>query len=122
VPTLIAGAVTGAALVGALIFGPLALSANGSFEDAVRRSNDSALSADERAQAVASGEGAASDARTFAAVTDVMLVTTAVGAGLTVALFVIDQTSGQDETTSPTVAFVPVVAPGMTGLVATGSF
>ncbi|GAB4215095.1 MAG: hypothetical protein OHK0013_40340 [Sandaracinaceae bacterium] len=122
-PTIIAGAVTGAALVGALIFGPLALSANGSFEDAVRRSNDPSLSAEERTQAVASGQGAASDARAFAAVTDVMLVTAAVGAGATVALFVMDQTSGDDEGgDARTATLVPVVGPGMMGLVATGTF
>lgn len=121
-PVIVAGAVTGAALVGALIFGPLALSANGSFEDAVRRSNDPALSEAERARATTEGQGAASDARTFAAVTDVMLITAAVGAGVTTALFIIAQGESDEPGDAPSASLVPVVGPGMSGLVVHGTF
>jgi hypothetical protein len=116
---IVTGAVTAAALVGTILFGALALSANGSFENAVTRANDGSLSAADRAQARLDGEGAANDARTFALVTDVMLITTAVGAGVTTALFIIAQgESDQDDT----VALVPVVAPGTAGLLASGRF
>lgn len=118
-PVIVAGAVTVAALVGSAIFGGLALAANGSFEDAVGRANDTSLSGAEREQARIDGEGAASDARTFALVTDVMLITAAVGAGVTTALFIIAQGEGEGE---DSVAFVPVVAPGTAGLLATGRF
>ncbi len=119
-PVIITAAVTGAALLGAVIFGPLALSANDSFEGAVRRSNDPALSPAERAQAVTDGQGAASDARTFAVVTDVMLITAAVGAGVTTALFIIAQ--GESDESEASASLVPVLGPEVGGLVVSGRF
>jgi hypothetical protein len=116
---IITAAVTGAALVGTVIFGALALSANGSFENAVTRTMDPSLSLAEQEQARRDGEGAANDARTFAVVTDVMLITTIVGAGVTTALFIIAQgESDQDDT----VAIVPVLTPEASGVFATGRF
>lgn len=118
-PVIITASVTGAALLGTVVFGALALSANGSFENAVARTMDPSLSLAEQEQARLDGEGAASDARTFAIVTDVMLITTIVGAGVTTALFIIAQgESDQDDT----VALVPVLTPGAGGLFATGRF
>jgi hypothetical protein len=118
-PVIITGAVTGAALLGTIIFGALALSANGSFENAVSRTMDGMLSSAEQEQARLEGEGAASDARTFAIVTDVMLITTIVGAGVTTALFIIAQGESDQE---DTVALVPVLTPNAGGLFATGRF
>ncbi|MBX7197194.1 MAG: PEGA domain-containing protein [Sandaracinaceae bacterium] len=118
-PVIITGAVTGAALLGTIIMGSLALSANGSFEDAVRRANDPSLTAAQQEQARVDGQGAANDARGFAVATDVFLITTIVGAGVTTALFIIAQgESDQDDT----VALVPVISPTTTGLVASGRF
>jgi hypothetical protein len=118
-PVIITAAVTGAALVGTVIFGALALSANGSFENAVARTMDPSLSLAEQEQARLDGEGAASDARTFAVVTDVMLITTIVGAGVTTALFIIAQGESDQE---DTVALVPVLTPSGGGLFAAGRF
>jgi hypothetical protein len=118
-PVLVTGAVTGAALVGTIVFGALALSSNGSFENAVVRTMDPALGPAELQQARLDGEAAASDARTFALVTDVMLIASLVGAGATTALFVIAQGESDQE---DTVALVPIVAPGAAGLFASGRF
>lgn len=120
-PVLVAGGVTAAALVGALVFGPLALSANASFEDAVRRSNDPELPPEERARAHAEGRGAANDASTFAAVTDVLLIAAAVGAGASTALFVIAQ-GESDREESATVSAVPRAGPGLFGVSLSGRF
>ncbi len=96
-PTIIAGAATGALLVGTVITGILALGANSDFEDAVTRSNDPSLSRAERAQARMDGTDAASRANTLSTVSDVLLVSTIVAAGATVALFFFTQPDGDDE-------------------------
>jgi hypothetical protein len=80
---------------------------------------DPALGPAELQQARLDGEAAASDARTFALVTDVMLIASLVGAGATTALFVIAQGESDQE---DTVALVPIVAPGAAGLFASGRF
>lgn len=117
-PTIIAGSVTIAALVVAAITGPLALVANGRFEQDVTDSHDLSLSAQDRADAVREGQAAASDARTFALVTDISLITAAVGAGSTVAFFIF----AQEEEDQPEVAILPVLAPGYAGVLGVGSF
>ena len=90
-PTIIGAAATGALLVGTVITGVLALGANSDFEDAVARSNDTSLPRGERLLARQDGEDAASRANTLSAVTDVLLVSTIVAAGATVALFFLTQ-------------------------------
>jgi hypothetical protein len=117
-PTIIAGSVTVAALLVAAITGPLALVANDRFERNVFDSHDLSLSAQDRADAVRDGEAAASDARTFALVTDISLITAAVGAGATVAFFIF----AQEEETQADVAVLPVLAPGYAGVLGMGSF
>ena len=116
-PTIIAGSVTIAALLVAVITGPLALVANDRFERDVVDSHDLSLSPQDRADAVREGEGAASDARTFALVTDISLITAAVGAGATVAFFVFAQEEEHSD-----VAVLPIVAPGYVGVLGVGSF
>lgn len=117
-PTIIAGSVTIAALVVAAITGPLALVANDSFELNVRDSRDPGLSPEDRDAAVLDGESAASNARTFALITDISLITAAVGAGATVAFFVF----AQEEEDAADVAVLPIVAPGYVGVLGVGSF
>ena len=117
-PTIIAGSVTIAALIVAAITGPLALVANNNFERNVVDSRDLGLSPEDRAAAVRDGESAASNARTFALVTDISLITAAVGAGATVAFFVF----AQEEEDSADVAVLPIVAPGYVGVLGVGSF
>jgi len=117
-PTIIAGSVTIAALVVAAITGPLALVANDTFERNVVDARDPALSAEDRAASVRDGESAASDARTFALITDISLITAAVGAGATVAFFVF----AQEEETSADVAVLPIIAPGYVGVLGVGTF
>ncbi|RLB56739.1 MAG: hypothetical protein DRJ42_02370 [Deltaproteobacteria bacterium] len=95
-PTIIAGAATGAFLVGTVITGILALSANGDFDDAVARSNDPSLSGPERAQARQDGLDAQSSANTLSTLTDVFLVATIIGAGATTALFFLTQPDDEE--------------------------
>jgi hypothetical protein len=90
-PTIIAGAATGALLVGTIITGVLALGANGDFEDAVTRSNDPSLSGADRMTARQDGLDAQGRANTLSMISDVLLVTTIVGAGATAALFFLTQ-------------------------------
>jgi hypothetical protein len=118
-PTIIAGAATGALLVGTIITGAMALGANGDFDDAVSRSNDSALSPAERRQARADGEDAASRANTLSAVTDVLLVSTIVAAGATVALFFLTQPDEDEEAMAdgPRIRGVSAVATPLGGAV-----
>ncbi len=117
-PTIIAGSVTIAALLVAAITGPLALVANDTFERNVVDSRDLGLSPEDRAAAVRDGESAASDARTFALITDISLITAAVGAGATVAFLVF----AQEEEDAADVAVLPVITPGYVGVVGAGSF
>ncbi len=90
-PTIIGAAATGALLIGTVITGVLALGANSDFDDAVARSNDSSLPRGARLLARQDGEDAASRANTLSAVTDVLMVSTLVAAGATVALFFLTQ-------------------------------
>ncbi len=123
IPTIVAGSVTIAALIVALITGPLALSANSAFERDVIDSNMDPVTGDlapaDIAQARIDGQAHASQAQTFATVTDVMLVTAIVGAGVTTALFVLDQTGSSDE---DRVALIPVVTPQGAAISASGRF
>lgn len=119
-PTILAASLTGAVLITALITGPLALQANDRFNNDVSIANDPTSDAALVAQARADGESQASTARTLAAVTDVMLVASLLGAAATVTLFILDQTNAPQEGES--VALVPVVMPSGAGLWAQGRF
>lgn len=117
-PTILAAGVTGAALVVGLITGPLAIQANDRFNQDVVDSHDPdpAVAADARAD----GENQASLARTLAAVTDVMIVTTILGAAATVTLFILDQTNAPQD--DEHVAVLPYVTPFGGGVAALGRF
>jgi len=119
-PTILAASLTGAVLITALITGPLALQANDRFNNDVSIANDPGSSASLVAEARADGESQASLARTLAAVTDVMLVASILGAAATVTLFILDQTNAPQEGES--VALVPVLVPQGGGLWAVGRF
>lgn len=82
-PALIVGGATVALAVGGLASGIVALGANGDFDDAVDRSNDGSLTAAERAEAREDGLDAKDKADRAALVTDILLVTALVGAGVT---------------------------------------
>lgn len=122
VPTIIAGSVTIAALIVTCITGPLALSANAAFERDVLDANDPLLAPEDQAAARVDGEAHASQARTLATVTDVMLVTTIVGAGATTALFIIDQMGAEQEEDAAEVAVLPVFTPQGMAITASGRF
>lgn len=117
-PTILAASITGAALIAALITGPLALQANSRFNDDVAHAHDPdpVTAADARAD----GESQASTARTLAAVTDVMIVTTILGAAATTTLFILDQTNAQSS--DERVAVLPVVTPYGAAVTAFGRF
>lgn len=129
-PTIIAGAVTIAAAIGAAITGGLALSANSDFDRQVAIVQDPSSSPDVREQARIDGESAASDARTLAVVTDVMLVTTIVGAGATAFFLITTQdggllASGEHEaasSTGPRMVAVPIVTGDVAGVSLVGTF
>jgi tetratricopeptide (TPR) repeat protein len=94
---------TGALAVATGVFGGLALSKHGAFEDAltVTPTTNDAI------------ESARSDAKTFALVTDILLGTTIAAGALTALAFGLDYGRSTTETT----AFIrPVVGPGMVGL------
>lgn len=120
IPTIIAGSVTVAALIVALVTGPLALSANSAFERDVADANDVTITEVGREEARIDGRAHASEASTLATVTDVMIVTTIVGAGVTTALFILDQTSGGGD--DQRVAVVPVFTPQGVAISASGRF
>lgn len=119
-PVVIGASITGVAIVTAAIFGPLSLASNGSFEDAVARSNDPSLTDAEREQARQDGLSSASQARTFAAVTDVALIGGVVAAGATTVFFVLAQNEDEQDTASAWV--LPVVSPTTVGVTAAGRF
>jgi len=96
-PTIIAGAATGALLVGTVITGILALGANSDFENAVERSNDRSISGAERRQARQDGLDAQDRANTLSTVTDVLLITTIIGAGATAAIFFLTQPDDDED-------------------------
>jgi hypothetical protein len=117
-PTILAASVTGAALIVALITGPLALQANDRFNNDVTLAHGTDPTA--AASAVMDGNSQASTARTLAAVTDVMIVTSVLGAAATVTLFILDQTNAPAADES--VAVVPVITPFGGGITALGRF
>lgn len=122
-PTIIAGAATGALLVGTVITGILALSANGDFEDAVERSNDRSISGAERRQARADGLDAQDRANTLSTITDVLLITTIVGAGATAALFFLTQPDDEEVAAGPRIRGATAAAtPDGGAIVLTGDF
>jgi len=84
----ISGGVTGALLIGTVITGALALGAESDFDQAVRDSNNNSLSVMQRSTARRDGLDAADSADAFALVSDVLLVGTLIGAGVTVYLLV----------------------------------
>lgn len=116
-PTILAASITGAALITGLITGPLALRANDRFNDDVAHAHDPDP---DGANARLDGEMQASTARTLAAVTDVMIVTTILGAAATVTLFILDQTNAPQQ--GEHVAIVPVITPFGGGVTAIGQF
>ncbi len=128
-PVLVAGGVTVAAAIGMAITGGVALSANSSFDQHVAVFDDPSQPADVREQARVDGLGAASDAHTFAAVSDALLVTTVLGAGATAFLFFTTQDGGLlDDEQAPSasrgasVMALPVIDREMIGAVVAGAF
>jgi len=128
-PVLVAGGVTVAAAIGMAITGGVALSANSSFDQHVAVFDDPSQPADVREQARVDGLGAASDAHTFAAVSDALLVTTVLGAGATAFLFFTTQDGGLlDDEQAPSasrgasVMALPVLDREMIGAVVAGAF
>jgi hypothetical protein len=96
-PVIIAGSLTAAFTIAAVITGVLALSANDSFESAVVRSNDPGLSPAERAQARQDGLGAADTANTTSILTDVFTIGAIAGLGATVFFVIIEGMDGGSE-------------------------
>lgn len=82
-PVLVAGGITAAILVSAIVTGVLALSADSDFEDALARSRDPSLNPAQRDEVVRDGQDSADTANTLATVTDVLLIGTVIGAGVT---------------------------------------
>ena len=128
-PVLVAGGVTVAAALGMAITGGVALSANSSFDQHVAVFDDPSQPSDVREQARVDGLGAASDAHTFAAVSDALLVTTVLGAGATAFLFFTTQDGGLlDDEQAPSasrgasVMALPVLDREMIGAVVAGAF
>lgn len=125
-PVWIVGGVTVAAAIGAGITGGLALSASSDFDRNVAIYEDPSEPADVRAQAQADGLSAADSARTLAAVSDALLITTIVGAGATAFLLITTQEGGLlddgGEREGPEVAAVPLAGPGLAGVALLGTF
>ncbi|MCB9667617.1 MAG: hypothetical protein H6715_05845 [Myxococcales bacterium] len=82
-PVLVSGGITAALLAIAITTGALALSADSDFEHALEDARDSSLGDAQRQQAVKDGRDAADRANTLATVTDVLLVGSLIGAGVT---------------------------------------
>lgn len=124
-PVIIAGAATGAFLLGAIITGVVALSFNDQFEDAVIRRNAARTPA-ERSQARADGFAAADTAKALSVVTDVFIIGTIAAAGLTGFFVIIEGMNGDDSMAGGDegvrLVAVPSVATDGGGLVLIGSF
>jgi hypothetical protein len=120
-PTIIAGAATGALLVGTIIVGSLALGASSDFDLAVERSNDPSLSPAERSLARQDGLDAKDRADTLALVTDIMLVGTLLGAGAT-AFFLIQDlgSSGEERASGPRLRLTAGATPSGAGVMLSG--
>lgn len=98
-PVIVAGSVTAAFTVGAIVTGVLALTANSSFEDAVTRSNDPSLSQAERNMARQEGLDAAGLANTASVLTDVFIIGAVAGAAATAFFVIIEGLDGGQEDT-----------------------
>jgi len=96
---IVAGSVTAAFTVGAIVTGVLALTANSSFEDAVSRSNDPSLSQAERNMARQEGLDAAGLANTASVLTDVFIIGAVAGAAATAFFVIIEGLDGGQEDT-----------------------
>ncbi|HBQ11066.1 MAG TPA: hypothetical protein DEF51_07770 [Myxococcales bacterium] len=96
-PVIIAGSVTAAFTVAAVVTGIVAISANSSFEDAVLRSNDGSLSQAERNAARQEGLDAAGLANTTSVLTDVFIIGAVAGAAATAFFVIIGGLDGGDE-------------------------
>ncbi|MCA9580937.1 MAG: tetratricopeptide repeat protein [Myxococcales bacterium] len=82
-PVWIAGGTAVALLAGALVTGSMALGAQSDFETAVSRTNDGSLSPAQRREAYQSGVDAADRADTLSLLSDVLLLGSLAGAGVT---------------------------------------
>ena len=129
--TIIAGAITIAAGIGAGVTGGLALAADSDFNGQVAIYEDPASTPAVREQARIDGEAAASNASTLALVTDVLLVTTIVGAGATVFFLITTQDggmlgdSGESDSASASgvqMVAVPIVTGDVAGAAIVGTF
>lgn len=123
-PVLVAGGITVAILVGAIATGVLALSADSDFEDALARSRDTSLSDAERREAVQEGEDSADTANTLATVTDVLLIGTVIGAGVTT--FLLFSEAGKErvntQASRPRLVASPFLDRNHAGVTLKGSF
>lgn len=115
-PVLVAGGITAALVVGAVVTGVTALGANSDFEDAVadcdRGRGDAA--------ACAEGHDAADTASTLALVTDILVAGAVVGAGITTYLYLTQSEGGTERARTPRVT--PVATPHGGAVVLSGSF
>ena len=125
-PVIIAGSLTAAFAVAAVITGVLALSANDSFESAVLRSNDAGLSPAERSQARQDGLSAADTANTTSILTDVFTIGAIAALGATVFFVIIEGMDGGDDDSMAHNGFelraAPSVGPDHGGVMLTGRF
>jgi hypothetical protein len=123
VPTWIAGGITIGAAIGAGITGGLALSANSDFEGHLATYEDPLQPAPVREQARVDGLSSADSARTLALVSDVLLITTIVGAGATVFFLITTQDGGMLDDggeREPAVAVVPMIGQDLAGVLVLG--
>lgn len=122
-PVIIAGSAAIAFTVTALITGPLALAANGSFDDAVARSNAPGASPTEIEQARRDGLAAADSANTLKVLTDVFIIGAIAAAGVTTFFVIVDGMDGDTESPGgPSLALVPSAGADGGGLVLSGRF
>jgi len=96
-PVVVAGGVTLGFATAAVVTGILALDANSDFDSALKDSENSALSVDERESARRRGSDAANRANGLATVTDVLIGGALVGAGATVFLLFSERGSASSE-------------------------
>jgi hypothetical protein len=122
---IVGGSLTIAFTIAALITGPLALGANGAFEDAVLRSNDASSTQADRDQARLDGLAAADSANTLSILTDVFVIGAIASAGVTTFFVIVDGMDGGGETASgegPRLAVTPSAGTTGGGVVLTGTF
>ncbi|MDQ3034609.1 MAG: PEGA domain-containing protein [Myxococcota bacterium] len=121
-PAWIAGGITIAAAIGAGVTGGLALSANSEFDGHVATYEDPLQPASVREQARLDGLSSADTASTLALVSDILLVTTLVGAGATVFFLITTQDGEMLSDEQPRVAAAPLVGDGLAGVLVIGAF